>query len=106
GDATSSWARLRGDLVRSAAPARSPVGGLRFRQTPRAGRARPLARARGGHRRRRDQGGGRRRAVVVTDGGRPGKKRIAFFRRLSSVRAASPTEGFIDGRYRVARHAG
>ena len=66
-------------VVRSAAPARPPVGGVRFRQTPRAGRARPLARARGDHRRRRDQGGGRRRAVVVTDGGRSGTQAPCFF---------------------------
>ena len=47
GDAAASGPRLRGDRVRPAAPARPPVGGLRFRQAPRAGRARPLARARG-----------------------------------------------------------
>ena len=40
---------------RPAAPARPPVGGVRFRQAPRAGRARPLARSRGRRRRRRDQ---------------------------------------------------
>ena len=38
-----------------AAPARPPVGGLRFRQAPRDGGARPLARPQGHHRRRRDQ---------------------------------------------------
>ena len=55
--------------VRSAAPARPPVGGVRFRQAPRAGRARPLARARGDHRRPRDQSRRRRRTVVVTENG-------------------------------------
>src|SRR6266852_2762946 len=50
--------------------ARPPVGGIRLRQAPGAGRARPLARPRGHHRRRRDQGGGRRRPVVVTEDGR------------------------------------
>ena len=86
----------RGDRDRSAAPARPPVGGVRFRQAPRAGRARPLARPRGDHRRRRDQGGGRRRAVVVTDGGF-GHKRLAFFRgcRLS-VQQSEPRRSPMD----------
>ena len=56
--------------VRPAAPARPPVGGLRFRQAPRAGGARPLARSRGGHDRggRDPRGGGRRDVVVTGDG--------------------------------------
>ena len=57
--------RLRGDRVRPAAPARPAVRGLRFRQAPRARRARPLARSRHRHRRRRDQAGAGRRHVVV-----------------------------------------
>ena len=48
-----------------AAPARPPVGGLRLRQAPRDGRARPLARPQGHHRRRRDEVRARRRDVVV-----------------------------------------
>ena len=49
--------------VRPAAAARSAFGGLRFRQAPRARRARPLARRAVDHRRRRDQGGGRAAAL-------------------------------------------
>jgi sulfonate transport system ATP-binding protein len=46
-------------------PARPPVRRVRFRQAPRARRARPLARPQGGDRRRRDQDQRRRGAVVV-----------------------------------------
>ncbi len=47
--------RVRRDRGRPAAPARPPVGGLRFRQAPRAGGARPLARPHRRHRRPRDR---------------------------------------------------
>ena len=53
---------------RPAAPARPPVGGIRFRQAPRARSARPLARPRRHHRRPADQGQCGRRAVVVAAG--------------------------------------
>src|SRR5258708_40233182 len=65
GDAPPAGARLRGDRLRPAAPARPAVGGLRLRQAPRTGRARPLARAGGHYRCRRGQGDSGRRPLVV-----------------------------------------
>ena len=67
GDASASRPRRRRRSSRSAAAARPAVGGVRLRQAPRAGRARPLARPRRQRRRRRDQGRRRRGDVVVTD---------------------------------------
>ena len=50
GDAAASRSDRRRDRDRFAAPARPPVGGVRFRQAARARRARPFARPRGGRR--------------------------------------------------------
>ena len=47
GDAAAARPDRRRDRGRPAAPARPPVGGVRFRQAARAGGARPLARPRG-----------------------------------------------------------
>ena len=54
-NAPASRPHFRGNPGRPAAPARPAIGGVRFRQAARAGRARPLARARRFGRRPRNQ---------------------------------------------------
>ncbi len=66
GDAAASGPHRGGDCHRSAAAARPPVGRLRLRQAPGAGRARPLARPRRQRRRPRNQDRNRPGDVVVT----------------------------------------
>ena len=80
--------------LRPAAPARPPVGGVRFRQAPRAGRARPLARARGrspttarpGRRPAAGCGGNRR--------GRPRTQASCFFPSAVVCPSGIPNRGF------------
>ena len=94
GDAAASRPDRRRDRDRPAAPARPPVGGVRFRQAARAGGARPLARPRRAASTTRETKAAPRRGDVVVDAPSCRHARPCRDRRRYTVRSSRmPTTG-------------